>query len=260
MYLHYLNLPVRPPTTSFLIDLYQRHLACVPYELTSKMYYAKTNRNIPTSDDFASNLVERGWGGNCYILNIHFMRLLEALGFWCYLVKVSPGHIGIIVSIQEQDYFVDVGYGAPLNQLVPIQDSPWSSTIFQEKIVIKYKEKNQLIYDRSYKGNVFLSKTIDLEPIEETDIEPDIEASFVDKDDNSFMRRINMVLTTDDKYMWVRNNRLTIRTDNNEEIKDYSHSSEWLKDMHQMFGLRMEDLQWTIDYLKQRNVDLGFID
>lgn len=258
-YLHYLNLHKNSPSKLFLLQLYQHHLARVPYEVTSKFFYAQTNQYIPTTNEFVQNLLERGWGGDCYILNIQFMRLLNELGFQGFLVEVTPGHIAIIVTIEEQDYFVDVGYGAPLNQLVPIQDDTWVRTIYGEKIVIKQTKKNQFQYDRLYKGGVFVSKTIHIKSIEEEDVQADIETSFRDHEDNVFMRRVSMALTAENMYTWVRNNRITIRTNNKEEeIIEYSNSCEWVDAIHKLFGLRKEDLHWTIEFLKHRDVDLGF--
>lgn len=257
-YIAYLGLEKEEPTKDFLIKLYQHHLARVPYELTSKFIYSLGGTYIPTIEVFVENLIHRGFGGNCYILNINFLRLLHTLGFQGYLVNVEPGHLGIIISIEERDYFVDVGYGAPLNQLVELKQENWNGKIFGEEIFFTYKDDNQIEYERVYKGKMIVSKKIHLSPMKEIDFQTNIEASFHDSDANPFMRRVSMAKVTGTKYIWVRNNRITVRHSKEDRTTKFNNIEDWMDRIHKEFQLGKDDLKWTVDFLQQRGVSLGF--
>lgn len=259
-YLTYLRLQKQEPTKEFLIKLYQQHLAYVPYELTSKFMYSLEKDYIPTIEKFVDHLIHRGFGGNCYILNINFFRLLRTLGYKGYLVKINPGHLGIIVSIRNKNYFVDVGYGSPLNQLVELKNEDWHGEILGEEIFFTYKADNLITYDRLYKGKMIVSKEIELNPLKEIDFETDIKASYEDSDTNPFMRRISMARMTGDKYVWVRNNQIMVRETGIEKQIELENIEEWSNYIHKEFYIKREDLQSTIDFLYQRNVSLGFKD
>jgi len=173
-------------------------------------------------------------------------------------VKINPGHLGIIVSIRNKNYFVDIGYGSPLNQLVELKNEDWHGEILGEEIFSTYKTDNIITYDRLYKGKMIVSKEIELNPLKEIDFETDIKASYEDSDTNPFMRRISMARMTGDKYVWVRNNQIMVRETGIEKQIELENIEEWSNYIHKEFHIKREDLQSTIVFLYQRNVSLGF--
>jgi arylamine N-acetyltransferase len=261
-YLHHLGIEFASPSVEFLKKLYQAHLSRVPYEVTSKFVYCQTaaqpNELIPSSETFVQNLIERGFGGNCYILNFNFTRLLKELGFQAHLVKVVPGHVGIMVSIESDDFYVDVGYGSPLNELFVLNHGDWTTESFGEEIRFTYVSNTKIQFDRRFRGQSFVTKEIDLTPVEEADFLEDIHLSFLDSDHNRFMRRISMAYVTTESYCWVRDNRVVVRTHQGEQITDFSSKHDWIQHISAQFRMNESDLASTISFLEERGVDLGF--
>jgi hypothetical protein len=88
----------------------------------SKVIQFKKNGNsppeLPTLAEFLRSHQMHHTGGTCYILNSQFAKLLQALGFQCYLIKLGNDHMAIIVMIDEDNYYVDCGAAAPFFELV----------------------------------------------------------------------------------------------------------------------------------------------
>lgn len=97
--------------------LQRAHLFAVPFENLD----IHTGKPIELANSF-DKVVRRGRGGFCYELNPLFAELLQALGFTVKLVSgrvytrrkgFGPefDHLALIVSVDGEDYLVDVGYG-----------------------------------------------------------------------------------------------------------------------------------------------------
>ena len=100
-----------------LSNLQLAHLLHVPFENLD----IHTNTKIDLTNLF-DKIVTRGRGGFCYELNGLFYRLLKEIGFTVKMVsaKVFDGkkdyspefdHMALIVTMKENDYLVDVGFG-----------------------------------------------------------------------------------------------------------------------------------------------------
>lgn len=114
-----------------LDELIFAHQCYVPFENLDVWLYKKS---IPLEiEALYEKVVVRGRGGYCFELNALFTALLNALGFEAYacMCRITRNknfvpltlHRGIIVTIDGQQYFCDVGYGGPMPAgAIPIRD------------------------------------------------------------------------------------------------------------------------------------------
>ena len=139
-YLKRISLPGRrEPSLSYLNDLIRAQLAAIPYENLS-IHYSETHAITLDVDSLFRKIVAKGHGGYCMELNNLFYNLLSALGFDVHaragrVWKVgSPlgsegeadalhwtgwSHMVLLVHLEQNDYLVDVGFGAngPVNAI-----------------------------------------------------------------------------------------------------------------------------------------------
>ena len=99
--------------------LQRSHLLRVPFE-NLDIHWKRPI--VLETDRFYRKIVEEGRGGFCYELNGLFNELLRDFGFRTRLVSASVfsgvnhgpdfDHAAIIVSLDDDEYLVDVGFGA----------------------------------------------------------------------------------------------------------------------------------------------------
>ncbi len=119
-----LSTEVKEPTAEYLDEIVKAQLRTVPFD-DADVWVTGKEPSLAT-DDLFDKIVTRQRGGYCFELNLLFHRLLRALGFDAYMVIIhlgrrgsgpevgAPAHCGVIVKIDGQDYFADVGYGGPV--------------------------------------------------------------------------------------------------------------------------------------------------
>ena len=105
-----------------LRKLMQCHLAAVPFE-NLDVFHGHLEPSLETERMFAKIVLNRR-GGYCFELNGLFSKLLEAIGFSvsCTFARILFGrsfvppkaHRVIIVEIQGEKYFCDIGFGGPV--------------------------------------------------------------------------------------------------------------------------------------------------
>lgn len=103
----------------FLQVLHRQHVFHVPFE-NLDVHLGRTISLAPA--DLFDKIVRRRRGGYCFELNGLFQLLLEALGFRVYSTAarvlfgtetIPPrGHRLLIVTLDGEDWIVDVGFGA----------------------------------------------------------------------------------------------------------------------------------------------------
>lgn len=110
------------PTLENLNGLVYAHQTHVAFENMDPYYYKKPVSLDPA--DIYEKIVERKRGGYCFEMNGLFCWLLNELGYhaWTCMVKiVRPDfdgpipamHRGVIVELEQDLYYCDVGYGGP---------------------------------------------------------------------------------------------------------------------------------------------------
>ena len=241
-------------------SLVETHLHRVPFEIISKYnYYSTRNQKelIPCKDEYLENLLEKGWGGNCYILNIHFGNLLQSLGFDVKTVRARGGnnHLGLMVTLNGKSYYTDVGYMAPLFEPLLIEDEPYLIRCGEE-IMIKKVGSQQYLFDRRSGGQSFVAKTIEWFPVEIESFKEDIIHAHRDQDDNPFMRRIVATIFKNRVSYAVMNSKLIVKSDSDIQITDFTDREEWIQMMEKTFHLQKQDLLFGLNFLEERNVQI----
>lgn len=110
-----------PANLDNLRKLVAGHLDAIPFENLSIHY--STHRSITVDKDFVfDKFVNQRKGGYCMEQNRAFATLLRSLGYELYTVGArvwqdanrgftSLSHMAIILTLDEVDYLVDVGFG-----------------------------------------------------------------------------------------------------------------------------------------------------
>ncbi len=258
-YLNFLSLEKAEPSYDFLQKLVESHLHHVPFEIISKFHYYSTrdqNHLIPEKEEFLENLFEKGWGGNCYILNIHFGNLLKALGFEVNIVRARGGnpHLGLMVNLNGTSYYTDVGYMAPLFEPLILENEPYLVRCGEE-LIVKWVGPREFLMDRRSGGQSFVAKTIEWFPAESESFRDHIIYAHRDEDENPFMRRIVATVFKERVSYAVLNSKLIIKSDKNIQITDFTSEKEWIKMMESTFHLKKQDLEFALNFLRERNVD-----
>ena len=121
-YLTRLNLQVQAPGLEFLNLLINSHQHTVPFENLSRICdFHEQPDKFPSCDLYLSRL-HLGYGGVCWSLARSFHWLLKNLGYNVTYLYMDPGHVCLNVVL-DQDYYVDIGYGAPVFKATPLYES-----------------------------------------------------------------------------------------------------------------------------------------
>lgn len=115
------------PNVEYLQKLITAYCNSVPWESVSKILKKRNCNNgddcVRLENEFWSDQLNYGTGGTCYESNWAFYKMLQSLGFECYLTinKISDKssvHSAIIVTINNSKYIADIGY--PLYAAIPV--------------------------------------------------------------------------------------------------------------------------------------------
>lgn len=259
-YLQLLGVDKSEAGYNFLQTLIEAHLHRIPFEICSKYHYYSTRERtnlIPKKEEFLDNAIHKGWGGNCYILNMHFGELLRTLGFDVSCVRATGGnaHLASMVRIEGQSYYVDVGYMAPLFEPLRLDSEPHLVRCGEE-IIITRKGDRQFEIDRRTGGQSFVRKTIEWFPVDVSSFRNDIIHAHRDEDENPFMRRIVATRFEKRECYQVINSKLIIKSEKDIQVKDFTDRAEWLEMMQSRFHLHEKDLTFALDFLSKRNVEI----
>lgn len=128
-YLQILGVSRESPGLKALSRLTRAHLKRVPFENISKLHHYKRwqIRSVLPLERFLEGIERYNLGGTCYNNNYHLYRLLQSLGYRVKLCsadisveKAAPdSHMVSIVSLEEGEFIVDVGYAAPFWEPMP---------------------------------------------------------------------------------------------------------------------------------------------
>lgn len=256
-YLTYLGVKESSPDLKHLTLLASTHLRRVPYETVSKFYYYMNQLEhgwlVPSIEEFVNNLSEKGWSGNCYTIAFNFGHLLTSLGFDVSYVRVNPGHVALMVTINKVSYYTDVGYGAPLFTPLRLEEEPHIHECGEEIIITKLSNKVYGI-DRKREGQSFVSKQIEWTPLAISDFDDDILRSHRDHDDNHYMRRILISLFKDEYSYSLRNEKLVVQSNEGKTEYVFTKKEDWLGMVIKTFGIEREVANQALEFLKERDV------
>ncbi|WP_349410117.1 arylamine N-acetyltransferase [Pseudalkalibacillus sp. SCS-8] len=260
-YLEVLHIPKARADLAYLKTLIKAHLHTIPYENFSKYHFAEDHLErdsfLPDTDEFLWNFIEKGWGGTCYPLNIHFSRLLRSLGFECSLVRVHSGHIGIKVQYGGNDYYVDVGYGCPLFQPLPLADHDMIKfRKLGEEIYIRKISESTFEIDRHSDGKSFVQKEIDWSSRSEDEFSKEINISHQDRNENTVMRRLNATIFKPRYCYYVNNDTITRKNAYMKEVSRFSNRHDWARRIYHIFGIEEKIALKAAAYLEDRGIQL----
>ncbi len=148
-FLNILELPKSPPDINVLSHITKSFLTQISFETISKLYYKKRYdlSTIPDLKMYLDGIEKYNFGGTCYSNNYYMNLLLKYLGYDAILCGADMDnpdvHIVNIVTIDNHEYLVDVGYGAPFFEPMPrYLDFDYSVTLGYDKYVLKPQDKN----------------------------------------------------------------------------------------------------------------------
>jgi len=126
-FMNILGVNRRSPSQAALSELIKAHLSTIPFENISKLYYKKHNNlyQLPSLELYLNGIETYHFGGTCFSNNYYFFKLLGFLGYsvkLCAADMKKPGcHMVIMLTLEQKEYLVDVGYAAPFIQPIPLQ-------------------------------------------------------------------------------------------------------------------------------------------
>ncbi|MBO1002616.1 arylamine N-acetyltransferase [Pseudogracilibacillus auburnensis] len=263
-YLRFLNLDIEARTLSYLKKICKAQLNTFPFENISKLiYFQKGNFKqckVPEHDTFIENFNKYNFGGTCYTLNSHLNIFLKQLGFISNLTKVGNQHMGIIVKLNGDKYYVDIGAAAPLFSPLLLQNKDNYDTNFgNDRIHIVNKNDGTYDYIRLTDGKKS-GETWSFNPSNSNNIF-DFH-SLIDKSNepgSTFMTILRCQLYQLKKRRSVSlvNNRFTIRyTNGRKSVTTLSSQTEIVEVITEEFGLTKLPIHKAIDVLNQLNIDI----
>ncbi|WP_276308565.1 arylamine N-acetyltransferase [Thermoflavimicrobium daqui] len=154
------------PSLKFLARLQNNHLQRIPF--SNLEYFRFGSKWIDFNNAFSLiDPVLKGRGGICFHLNYAFYCLLNSIGFHCDLIgclieESDIDHMAIVVHLDDQLYYVDVGYGFYfIYQPLPIMDG-----IYKDRSGIYKVEKaeDHFVIRKQYKRKWIHKLSINLIP------------------------------------------------------------------------------------------------
>jgi arylamine N-acetyltransferase len=125
-YLSILGVADARPDLGTLRRLVRAQLTRVPFENVSKLYLARSRgfEGVPALDVYLDGIEHHRFGGTCYSNNYHLASLLRYVGFdatYCGadMRSGTDVHAVVIAHLDDREYLVDAGYGAPFYEPMP---------------------------------------------------------------------------------------------------------------------------------------------
>ncbi len=147
-YLRLLGITGTPSGLDGLRALVRAHVTRVPFENVSKLLlYGREGRaRALTVTEFLDGIEHHDLGGTCYSSNPFLAELLRALGYNAELVGADMSepnvHTSIRVRLDGAEYHVDVGYGAPLYEPMPLETLPFAIDWGRSRYVLERADRN----------------------------------------------------------------------------------------------------------------------
>lgn len=129
-YLRLLGFESPPSGFEGLRALVRAHIFRVPFENISKLllFQREGAGRVSTLSEFLDGIEYQDLGGTCYTSNPFFLELLRAIGYDADLLAADMAtpdvHTSIRVRLDSRQYHIDVGYGAPFSEPVPLDRLP----------------------------------------------------------------------------------------------------------------------------------------
>ncbi|MDG5472353.1 arylamine N-acetyltransferase [Jeotgalibacillus sp. ET6] len=265
-YLHDLNVSLEEPSLPYLERICHAQLNTFPFENISKLILFKKHGynsfDIPSFSHFVDHHEQYQFGGTCYTLNSNLMRLLKEIGFECYHVMLGEEHMGIIVVINHERFYVDGGAAAPFFKPVSFEsDFRNISSFGKDEVYLLPEEPGQNLYKYiRYANGSQSGKTWHFHSRKEAKVE---DFSGVIQKSNEpaapFMTILRCQLYQTDKKRSVSlvNNKFGIRYSNGETVvRNLSTVEEICDVLSEEFQLPKLPVEEAIGVLRRNKIDI----
>ncbi|MFK3937380.1 arylamine N-acetyltransferase [Alkalihalobacillus sp. NPDC078783] len=259
-YLAFLNMELNKPSYDYLYQLCHAHLHTFAFENISKLILTDSGEDwIPSTEQFIENYSQHYFGGTCYTLNTSFMQLLLKIGFNCSPVKVGKDHLAIIVTLNEANFYVDVGSAAPIFKPINLDLIEPSTRIFgSDKIQIiqtdsgyeylRWKDNQKREMNWTFQLNE-IAEVDKFKPIYRKSVQP--EASFMK------ILRCKVWQNNRDRSLSLFNNVFTIENNNGDRTTTYlSTVNEMETVLDKEFKLKGMPIRAAMEILEKRGVNV----
>lgn len=240
-------------TKETLDELIYHHQCTIPFE-TLDMHHCTTPPIIETEQVF-DKMITKQRGGYCFELNFLFEALLRGLGFHarpilCRAVRGRSGrmplnHRGIIVAMNDQMYFVDVGFGGPLAAGALLLSNGKEQAMRNELFITKQIDESwwaiqrktqaqQDLYGDHGEVRIQVELELCLASVEHIDFEA--MNVYLSRRGSLFCETLIANLRTPSGYYGLRDNILTIRENGMVKQEELLDECEFVDAVEQYFG------------------------
>lgn len=154
-YLRLLNIDESMLTNLTRFELLSRiilnHQLAIPFDTVRKMqdYNAQKNlmENYADVNKYIQSVICNGYGGTCFHFTWGLYNLLHSLHYEVRIIKLEELHFALVVSYDTKEYYVDVGFWAPLFKPLPLKEN-WIVTNHVHSVEWRYvpeKESGTLL-------------------------------------------------------------------------------------------------------------------
>ena len=156
------------------------------------------------------DLLGTEYGGTCSDKVLHFQKVLSANGIHAQLhsawINDHRCHRLLTTEIDSQKYFIDVGSGWPILQLIPAFKSIRFSVFGMTFETVQSDEEIHLFHKT--KDEFKLMVRIPIESQSESQIIDEINNRFIDKSIYPFEKSIRFSKIADESFVFLKGNRL----------------------------------------------------
>lgn len=254
-YLKILKIRRKKPTLENLTEIVTSHLNNIPFENISKIFYYKRFglKSIPDFELYLNGIEKNNFGGTCYSNNYYINLLLKHLGFNVILCGADMNnpdvHLTNVINIDSKKYLVDVGYGAPLFNPIPMDIKEVYSINhgFDKYSYFPINEKG-LFQIKQFRGNKIKHGYI-VKPFERDikEFEKVIEDSFAPS--STFLNRITIIKFDHTSSVSVRNYSLIKIKDKEVEKVHLANKDEIIKKITTNFNLPRDIVEESVNFI-----------
>lgn len=258
-YLQILNVSFTKPTLAALKELICSHLQHIPFENISKLYYKKKFNlcYMLSFELYIEGIRKYNFGGTCYSNNFYFNQLLKHLGYNVVLcgadMKAPDVHLVSIVTVEDQEFIVDVGYAAPFLEPLPRNlSSGYQINFGNDKYILLPKDGNGFSQLKFYRNGA-LKHSYTVKPSSRLISEFDsvIKASF--DETATFMNSLLLVLFGNNSSKVIHNFSVIEFKNNNYEKRILSNENELVKEIENKFRIPKEIVAESLSQISNYN-------
>lgn len=215
-YLGLLGISDYEPDLKSLNKIITAHLIRIPFENISKIYLKKRYdlSYIPDIGPYLENIEKYNFGGTCYANNYYLYRLLTSLGYTVKLCGADMNnpdvHIVNCVTIEDVEYIVDVGYGAPFLTAMPLlPERDFRFRYGDDTFLLQHDPNSGRSRMNKYRKDMLIhGYTINPIPRDISYFRKIIRESYADSAE--FMNRIALTRYSNGRFIAINNGLLTI--------------------------------------------------